>query len=299
MSSLYRPIVAIAGLNGSLGQQTLKALLSPEFINDFQLPIRVLTRNLSNLDGNVYYSADMAQYLYADYDDPEVLDAALEGVDVVINLLGMYPRSWIRLGEAAYRIGAKLYIPSEFGPDHRYFNYESPFAEKQVQSNHARGNGIKSVQIFCGIFMEHSIPSGGHLGIDLPGRRVTAVVQAGRPEPRVTFTSVRDVAMTIASVASRSPSSLPDTIRIAGDTWTLRQLGEYYQSLIGAGVHITTQDYSTFSQLVLDQNIPVLDQSISGHYQLAAGAGLLDYSNEWASAGMWQWRSIQHLLAGI
>lgn len=143
--------------------------------------------------------------------------------------------------------------------------------------------------------MEHAIPSGGHLGIDLPNRRVTAVVPTGRPEPRVTFTSVRDVAMTIASVASRSPSSLPDAIRIAGDTWTLRQLGEYYQTLIGAGVHVTTQDYSTFSQSVLYQNI-------SGHYQLAAGAGLLDYSinvNEWASAGMWQWRSIQHLLAGI
>lgn len=142
--------------------------------------------------------------------------------------------------------------------------------------------------------MEHAIPS-GDLGIDLPNRRVTAVVPTGGPEPRVTFTSVRDVAMTIASVASRSPSSLPDAIRIAGDTWTLRQLGEYYQNLVGAGVHVTTQDYSTFSQSVLYQNI-------SGHYQLAAGAGLLDYSinaNEWASAGMWQWRSIQHLLAGI
>jgi len=149
--------------------------------------------------------------------------------------------------------------------------------------------------------MEHAIPSGTHLGIDLPSRRVTAVVPAGRPEPRVTFTSVRDVAMTIASVASRRPSSLPDAIRIAGDTWTLRQLGEYYQSLIGASVHVTTQDYSTFKQSVLDQNSSqsVLDQNISDHYQLAAGAGLLDYSNEWASAGMWQWRSIQHLLAGI
>jgi len=29
-----------------------------------------------------------AQYLYADYDDPEALDAALENVDVMINLLG-------------------------------------------------------------------------------------------------------------------------------------------------------------------------------------------------------------------
>jgi len=148
--------------------------------------------------------------------------------------------------------------------------------------------------------MEHAIPSGRHLGIDLPSRSVTAVVPAGMPEPRVSFTSVRDVAMTIASVASRRPSDLPDAIRIAGDTWTLRQLGEYYESLIGAQVHVTTQDYSAFSQSVLHGS----PQNIARHYQLAAGAGLLDYStnfndNEWANAGMWQWRSIQHLLAGI
>ncbi|PWW79816.1 NAD(P)-binding protein [Tuber magnatum] len=298
MSPSYKPIVAIAGLNGTLGQQTLAALLSHQFINCFHLPIRVLTRDPSNIGGEYVYTADMAQYLRADYNDPEVLDAALENVDVVINLLGMYPTSWIQLGEAAYRIGAKLYIPSEFGPDYRCFNYDSPFALKQVQSERARNDGIKTVQIFCGIFMDHAIPAGGHLGIDLQGGRVTAVAQPGS-EPRVSFTCVRDVAMTIASVACRRPSTLPDAFRIAGDTWTLRQLAEYYQSITGATVHVTTQDYSAFSAWVLHGG----DQNIGGHYQLAAGAGFLDYSNnssnEWANAGMWQWRSIQqHLFSG-
>ncbi|KAG0633469.1 hypothetical protein HOY80DRAFT_1063689 [Tuber brumale] len=297
-SYIYRPIVAIAGLNGALGQMTLEALLSPQFIDRFQLPIRVLTRNLSNFSGSPYL-AHQAQYLVADYDDPEALDEALANVDVVINLLGMFPGSWTQLGNAACRIGAKLYIPSEFGPDHRFFNYQSPFAQKQVHSNNVRDAGVKSVQIFCGIFMEYAISSGRHLGIDLPGRRVTTVVQAGRPEPRVSFTSIRDVAITIAFVASRTPSSLPDAVRIAGDTWTLRQLGEYYESITGDEVNITTQDYTAFSASVLQDG----HQNINSHYQLAAGAGLLDYStnndNEWASAGRPHWRSIEYLLPGI
>ncbi|KAG0126425.1 hypothetical protein HOY82DRAFT_615064 [Tuber indicum] len=297
-SHIYRPIVAIAGLNGTLGKWTLEALLSPQFIDRFQLPIRVLTRSLTNFGGSPYIS-HQAQYLYADYDDPDALDEALKDVDVVINLLGMFPGSWVQLGDAACRIGAKLYIPSEFGPDHRYFDYQSPFAQKQTQSDRAREVGIKSVQIFCGIFMEYAIPHGRHLGIDLAGRRITAVVRAGRPEPRVSFTSIRDVAMTIAFVASKPPSSLPNAIRIAGDTWTLRQLGECYQGLTSDEVDVTTIDYTAFRARVLQGG----HQNINSHYQLAAGAGLLDYStdndNEWVSEGRRHWRSIQHLLPGI
>lgn len=57
MSSSYKPIVAIAGLSGVLGQLTLAALLSHQFINYFQLPIRVLTRNPSNIED--VYPAEM------------------------------------------------------------------------------------------------------------------------------------------------------------------------------------------------------------------------------------------------
>ncbi|CUS07008.1 unnamed protein product [Tuber aestivum] len=245
------------------------------------------------------YPKIQALYLSANYGAPGDLDEALQGVDVVINLLGMYPESWAQLGEAAYRTGASLYIPSEFGPDHRSFDYQSPFEQKRVQSEQTREKGIKSVQIFCGVFMEHALPVGRHLGIDLPGRSVTAVVPTGGSDPRVSFTSVTDVAMTIASVACRRPSVLPDAIQIASGTWTLRQLGEYYQSLIGATVHVTTQDYLAFRESVLNSD----HQSPSSHYQLAAGAGLLDYSttnsNDWVSAGMWEWRSIQQHLTGI
>ena len=143
--------------------------------------------------------------------------------------------------------------------------------------------------------MEHAIPRSRLLGIDLTHRRIVAAVRPGRPEPRVSFTSIRDVARTIASVASRRPSALPDVVRVAGDSLTLRELGEYYSGLVGAPVPVTLRDVAAFS------TPPLCDSS--GHHQLAAGSGFLDYSvenmNEWINDGRWQWRSVQHLLTGI
>lgn len=112
--SSYRPVVAIAGLNGALGQATLDALLSTQFMASFQLPIRVLMRTPLNFQGPMYpagmvrialiyfgvifgsrlmwgnhsFNSIQAVYLGVDYGDPDVLDDALENVDVVINLLG-------------------------------------------------------------------------------------------------------------------------------------------------------------------------------------------------------------------
>ncbi|KAH0614050.1 uncharacterized protein H6S33_005936 [Morchella sextelata] len=299
MSSSYRPVVAIAGLGGVLGQATLDALLSPQFASSFQLPIRVLMRDPSRFGGPVH-SAGMAAYLGVDYEDPEVLDDALENVDVVINLLGMYPRSWISLGDAAYRCGAKLYIPSEFGPDHRMFTFPSPLSAKQEQSQRSREDGIKTVQIFCGMLMDYVIPSGSWFGVDLPNRHIDAVVPGGgRAEPKISFTSIGDVAMAIASVARRRPSTLPDVIHIAGDTCTLRQLGEHWQTITRSRVHIATTDLASFRQGVLERG----SSNLALYYRLAAGEGLLNYgssnANAWLSTGVqWQWKSIQQQIAG-
>lgn len=52
--SSYRPVVAIAGLNGALGQATLDALLSTQFMASFQLPVRVLMRTPLNFQGPMY-----------------------------------------------------------------------------------------------------------------------------------------------------------------------------------------------------------------------------------------------------
>lgn len=185
------------------------------------------------------------------------------------------------------------------GPDHRFFTFQSPLARKQEQSQRSREDGIKTVQIFCGMLMEYVVPSGSWFGVDLPNRRIDAVVPAGLPEPKVSFTSIGDVAMAIASVARRRPNTLPDVIRISGDSCTLRQLGESWQNLTRSRVHIATTDLAAFKQSVIERN----SSSVAHYYRLAAGEGLLDYStthaNAWLSAGIqWQWKSIQQQIAG-
>lgn len=63
MSSSYRPVVAIAGLGGVLGQATLDALLSPQFASSFQLPIRVLMRDPSRFGGPVHPAGMVCTYI--------------------------------------------------------------------------------------------------------------------------------------------------------------------------------------------------------------------------------------------
>lgn len=185
------------------------------------------------------------------------------------------------------------------GPDHRLFNFQSPFACKDEQSRRAREDGVKTVQIFCGILMEWVLPSGSWFGVDLPNRRVDAVVPAGCSEPKVSFTSIGDVAFAIASIARQCPSRLPDVIHVAGDSCTLRQLGEYWETLTRARVQTATIDLATFKRSVLERN----SSNVSHYYRLAAGEGMLDYStkhaNAWLSAGVqWQWKSVQQQIAG-
>jgi hypothetical protein len=149
------------------------------------------------------------------------------------------------------------------------------------------------------MLMEWVIPSGSWFGVDLPNRRIDVVIPAGRPEPKVSFTSVSDVALAIASVARRVPKTLPDVIHIAGDSCTLRELGESWESLAGAEVHTTTTDLASFKRSILERGSP----NVSHYYRLAAGEGMLDYStknvNSWLSDGaQWKWKSIQQQIAG-
>lgn len=147
--------------------------------------------------------------------------------------------------------------------------------------------------------MEWVLPSGSWFGVDLPNRRVDAVVAAGRSEPKVSFTSIGDVAFAIACVARQTPSRLPDVIHVAGDSCTLRQLGEYWERLTRASVHTAVVDLATFKRSVLERG----ESNVSHYYRLAAGEGMLDYSNQhanaWLSAGVqWQWKSVQQQIAG-
>lgn len=149
------------------------------------------------------------------------------------------------------------------------------------------------------MLMEWVVPSGSWFGVDLPNRRIDAVVPAGRPEPKVSFTSIGDVALAIASVARRVPNTLPDVIHMAGDSCTLQQVGECWEGITRARVHIAITDLTTFRQSVLDRN----SSNVANYYRLAAGEGMLDYStknmNAWLSSGLqWQWKSIQQQIAG-
>lgn len=183
------------------------------------------------------------------------------------------------------------------GPDSRLSQADPILAAKRLHADNARNHWrLKTVQIFCGIFMETAIPSGEWFGINLPVGRVEAVLPRGRPEPRISFTAIADVGMAIAGVARYRPEDLPDTMRIAGDTLSIGEITDLWTEITRRPVQFHPVDLASFRQIA--------NSSPSSMTRLTAAEGYLDFSasshNEWVNAGgrVWQWTTIAKSISG-
>ncbi|WP_395331047.1 NAD(P)-dependent oxidoreductase [Novosphingobium sp. BL-8H] len=107
------PRVLVLGGTGFIGRHVVARLAKCGHAT------RVLTRNLQN--AQTVSDDQRVEYVEADYRDPEVLDAALNGVDAVYHLAQGGGRNWQdyldndveatrRLAEAALRQGARRFI---------------------------------------------------------------------------------------------------------------------------------------------------------------------------------------------
>lgn len=97
----YKPTIAVVGVNGFLGFDVLKAMLSDTFKASYALPIRVVTRDFSKIKAKLgdVTDADIKAY-QADLQTGEGLAEAFEGANVVVNLLG-FGFSHDKVAEAA------------------------------------------------------------------------------------------------------------------------------------------------------------------------------------------------------
>jgi uncharacterized protein YbjT (DUF2867 family) len=116
-SSAVRPIVAIAGGTGKLGQHITTALLSPQFNPSFK-EIRLLTANTSS-EVAKSFAAKGAKTIGVNYSDEQSILSAIHGADVLINSLGGsvagFPAKNALMEAAIKDGGIKLYLPSEYG----------------------------------------------------------------------------------------------------------------------------------------------------------------------------------------
>ncbi|KIW16371.1 hypothetical protein PV08_06422 [Exophiala spinifera] len=104
--------VVLAGATGNLGPAVLSQLLQTPF------SLTVLAR-LGSRSKVALPSSSNATIKEVNYDDPESLGAALQGVDVVVSNLGFQNlfENQKKLIDASIRAGVTRFIPSEFGND--------------------------------------------------------------------------------------------------------------------------------------------------------------------------------------
>lgn len=198
----YKPVITVVGISGALGAPVLDAITSEQLRSNFSLPIKAVTRKRSKED------TDFITYFEAS--DFESYKNVLVGSDVVISLTAVPNEELLR---AVIATRPKLYIPSQFGADLTKPMF-LPFLDLKTQhSKAARDADIKVVDVFCGAFAQGFFLYEfiGHVGADIETKKVRYV---GDPHTKFSYSTLIDVGKTVAVLASKEPSTIPDSIRV-------------------------------------------------------------------------------------
>ncbi|KAI9038309.1 isoflavone reductase family protein [Aspergillus affinis] len=229
-SSAWRPVVAIAGATGHLGQHIASAFLSSPLRDNFSEVI-LLSRQ-GAVPAEFLESNRNAHIVIRKYNDHDLADA-LRGVQILVNAVGPAGHSFKeKLLRALPQTDVQVYFPSEFGVDHYVHDFSHlEWDQKKRHLALARElvPDVKVCRVFCGLFLEDSI--GPWFGFDTKNGRYESVGSAGS---LVSFTSLDDVGRAVASLCSLPKERIPEVAHLAGDTRSIAGIAEIMRGA-GAG----------------------------------------------------------------
>ncbi|KAG8925353.1 hypothetical protein FRC00_004065 [Tulasnella sp. 408] len=274
--------VAIAGGTGQLG-------------SSWKLVKRVIvfTRQPSSA------TAKELQAQGAEVYDSDITPKTLEGVDAVVNALGMSASKEVNdnLAKAAAEAGVRVYIPNEFGMDLKLLGpYGKPYAHKSIMSNYARelnGGSMKVISIYTAAFLEVLFMMAPLIGVDIQNGVFNLF---GDPAKPFSYNSLRDIGLSVASMvllATRDPASIPDYVHLSGGAISWVDLAKLIEKERGGKVTINIGDIQILKEKIEKED----DRLSAGRY--AFGSGAADYSannvNELVNPGesLWKWDTIE------
>lgn len=221
---MSKPTIAIFGINGFLGKPILEALESPQFASQISFPIVAVTR-----DSSKFTDSETVVYKQGSVEDVEGLKTALKGVDVVINV-GSAVISSDPIADAAKAVGAKLYLPTQFGMDiPKFATYLSVLDSKIEHSKYARSLGLKTVDVSTGFF---AVPGSlmyeflGAVGVDAEAKKATIL---GDADAKLAVITLPDLGKAVASLVTKDPATLPDKIRFFSDEVSQEEIIKRYE----------------------------------------------------------------------
>ncbi|KAJ5972102.1 uncharacterized protein N7479_002020 [Penicillium vulpinum] len=295
MTSITRPVVAIAGATGHLGKHVTTAFLSSLFQDKFS-EIIPLSRNESCL---FQPSSSQGVKLTARRYNESNIEEALQGIQILVNTIGPAGHDFkTKLTAALPKTNIRVYFPSEFGVDHYGHDFahlewnekKKHFANTQHVLTH-----MKICRVFRGLFLEDSI--GPWFGLDTQNGKYTSVRSFRTP---VSFTSPGDVGRTVASLATLPTEEIPDVVHVSGDSRSIVEIAGIMESA-GAG-HIDIdclpyEKYKAETTVEPSWRPAAYLWFLMGDRGIAHSTAFLGADNELANPGqrLWKWKTIQDL----
>ncbi|OCB86111.1 NAD-binding protein [Sanghuangporus baumii] len=334
MLSRAQSSVAVAGATGRLGYVITEKLLTT--FKPFFSRVVAITRDASSPKAKALASLG-AELHEVHLDDPALgevkaaLRSSMNEIDVVVNALGM-TSAQVKdvVAETAIEAGAKVYFPSEFGVDHRLndfpgFDHEE-WEKKRRHIAYAnelavkKGGDVKVIAVYTGLFLEDSLNP--RFGFDISAGKITIL---GPPSSKITFTSRRDIARSVAQLAILamvSPASLQDNVpshvRIAGCTRSVEEIAQALNKSLsqgkkppetgeGMGVALVQEDISEAIKNLKEVYEAGNVGSPASYIRVLMGGGKLDFSQDNSNQlvnpneRLWKWNTIEetvrHILA--
>ncbi|ODV61614.1 uncharacterized protein ASCRUDRAFT_75604 [Ascoidea rubescens DSM 1968] len=222
----FRPKIAVFGTNGLLGKPVLEALTSSTFSKYFSFPIIAITRDKSR-----FTSTNLIEFREANLDQSnDSFTQALKDVDVLINVASLDIQLNTLLGAIVKSSSVKLYIPTQFGMELTKIQDYLPIIDIKIKhSEKARKLGIKTVDISTGLF---AVPGSflyewlGAVGYSRDDNVATII---GDPDLKFAISKLEDIGKSVASIVSKDPNTLPDSVRIYSDLVSQEQVLERYE----------------------------------------------------------------------
>ncbi|CCG25257.1 hypothetical protein CORT_0H01440 [Candida orthopsilosis Co 90-125] len=230
--------IAIIGLNGFLGKHALNAINSGIFDSKIQFPIKAISRK----EGST--STDKIQYIVSpetSAEDAHLIES-IKGVDAIIDLTGASPEASAKVQKLVAKVKPQLFIPSQFGTDiHQADAYAPGFLVSKTQTSEAiRQLGIKVVDIYTSIF---AIPGLFLYEMVSPvGIHEDGIHLIGDINQKFNVSKLEDVGNVVLAVATHKPyADLPDTIHVASDTITVKDVISKFESAKGIKLDLVSE----------------------------------------------------------
>ncbi|KAK9478452.1 hypothetical protein V1514DRAFT_307238 [Lipomyces japonicus] len=281
--------VAVFGTHGFLFRPVVDALTSGLFKGKYQLPVKAFSRDPSKEE-----PIEGVEFVKVDYANLDSIVADLKGVHAVINLIGFNPGAWDTVSQATAKAGAEVYFPSDFGIDFEHVkvnNISTLLDAKTVHADAAKKLGIpKVVRVYTGLFLAFLV--GGFFGHNFKEGKVAYL---GDGTQTITSTDLADIGRSVASLAYRPASEIPEVVAIQGNAVTLLEISNTYENVTGKKLEASFEEPATVASLASSQDALFVLKNLAAHPETYT-FNFKTNQNELVNPGLWQWKTVEEAI---